>query len=98
MKNRTFKDKETGIKKQMSVPKRLKPWWFVSEDGKVCLSIRYGSQTLELTKEKHSVEVESASDLIRALEVMKSAVEAGELDSQIESASKRLGNGFGNLS
>ena len=94
MKNRTFKDKETGIQKQVSVPKRLKPWWFVSEDGKVCLSVRYGSQTLELAKGKHSVEVDSASELIKVLEVMKAAVESGELDKQIELASLALRTGF----
>ena len=94
MKNRTFKDRETGLSKQMSVPKRLKPWWFVADDGRICVSIRYGSQILELAESKHSVEVESATDLINALEVIKSAVEAGDLDVQIDLASKRLRGGF----
>lgn len=94
MKNRTFTDRESGLKKQLSVPKRLKPWWFVSEDGKVCVSIRYGSRTIELAKGKPSVEVGSAEDLVKALESIKAAVEAGELDAQIAKASTSLRSGF----
>jgi len=94
MKNKTFIDKETGLRKQLSMPKRIKPWWFVSENGKVCVSIRYGSWTLELAKGKPSVEVSSADDLIKTLEAIKKAVEVGELDAQIETASAGLKSGF----
>ena len=34
---KTIKDKETGLRKQVEMPKRLKPWWFQSEQGKVCV-------------------------------------------------------------
>ncbi|MDE1892661.1 MAG: hypothetical protein KGI13_09245 [Betaproteobacteria bacterium] len=94
MKNKTFIDKETGLRKQLSMPKRIKPWWFVSENGKVCVSIRYGSWTVELAKGKPSVEVSSADDLIKTLEAIKKAVEIGELDAQIEIASVGLKSGF----
>jgi hypothetical protein len=94
MKNKTFIDKETGLRKQLSMPKRIKPWWFVSENGKVCVSIRYGSWTIELAKGKPSVEVSSADDLIKTLEAIKKAVEIGELDAQIETASAGLKSGF----
>ncbi len=91
---RSVRDPESGVKKQVEVPKRIKPWWFQSEAGKVCIAIRYGSYTLELAKGKPSIEVASAADLIKTLEVIKNAVEAGELDSQIELASKSLRSGF----
>ncbi len=91
---RSVRDPETGVKKQLEVPKRIKPWWFQSEAGKVCIAIRYGSYTLELAKGKPSIEVASAADLIKTLEVIKTAVEAGELDSQIELASQSLRSGF----
>ena len=45
---RSIKDPETGVRKQVEVPKRIKPWWFQSEAGKVCVVIRYGSYTLSL--------------------------------------------------
>ena len=94
MKYRSIKDAETGLRKQVELPKRIKPWWFVSDTGKVCFSVRYGSWTIELAKGKPSVEVASAEDLVKALETIKYAVEAGELDSQIEMASASLRSGF----
>ena len=94
MKFRSIKDKETGIRKQVEVPKRIKPWWFQTEEGKVCVSIRYGSWIIELAKGKPSIQVDSGDDLVKALETVKIAVEAGDLDSQIELASSSLGSGF----
>lgn len=94
MKYRSVKDGETGLRKQLEVPKRIRPWWFQSEGGKVCVSIRYGRWTLELVKGKYSIEVENTVALIKVLETVKHAVEAGELDTQIESASKVLKSGF----
>ena len=93
-KYRSFKDQETGLRKQIEVPKRIRPWWFVAANGKVCISIKYGTSVLELAKGKSSVEVDSPQDLIKALEAIKGAVEAGELDGQIELASTNLRAGF----
>jgi len=94
MKYRSMVDRETGLRKQVELPKRIKPWWFQSEQGKVCVSVKYGSWTIELAKGKPSVEVANAQDLIKTLETIKSAVEAGELDAQIETAIASLRSGF----
>ena len=91
---RSVIDPDSGVRKQVEVPKRIKPWWFQSEQGKVCVSIKYGSWTIELAKGKPSVEVTNPADLIKTLEVIKGAVEAGELDDQIEKASSSLRSGF----
>ena len=84
---RSVIDKETGLRKQVEVPKRLREWWFMNEQGKMCVSIRYGTQMIELAKGKYSIEVDSAQALIKALEAVKQAVENGELDNQITNAS-----------
>lgn len=94
MKYRSVKDPATGLRKQVEVPKRIKPWWFQSEQGRVCVSVKYGSWTIELAKGKPSVEVGSGPELVKALESIKTAVEAGELDAQIETASASLRSGF----
>ena len=91
---RSFTDKETGVRKQLEVPKRLKPWWFVAEAGKVCFSVKYGSWTLDLAEGKPSIEVANAEELVNALIAVKEAVEAGELDAQIQTASASLRSGF----
>ncbi len=91
---RSIKDTETGLRKSIEVNKRIRERWFRNDAGKVCVSIRYGTQVIELAKGKHSIEVENAQALIKALETVKQAVEAGELDTQIENAVNHLRSGF----
>jgi hypothetical protein len=91
---RSIKDRETGLRRQVEIPKRIREWWFRNDAGKVCVSVRYGTKVIELAKGKHSVEVENALALVKALETIKSAVEQGELDTQIEAASGALKLGF----
>ena len=82
------------MRKQVEMPKRTRPWWFVTESGKVCVSNRYSSWTLELAKSKPCVEAASADELVTALESIKQSVEAGELDNQIATASAGLKSGL----
>lgn len=91
---KSVKDRETGLRKQVEIPKRIREWWFRNDAGKVCVSVKYGTKVIELAKGKHSVEVDNAQSLVKALETIKSAVEQGELDAQIESASGALKLGF----
>ncbi len=91
---RSITDKETGLRKSVEVPKRIREWWFRNEAGKVCVSIKYGTRVLELAKGKHSIEVGNANELVKALETVKHAVEVGELDTQIELASMGVKKGF----
>lgn len=83
-----------GERVQVTHVKRIKPWWFVSENGKFCISIRYGAKVIELSKGKTAIEIASPTALIDALETVKAAVQAGELDAQIEQASATLREGF----
>jgi len=94
LKSRSVRDAETGLRRSVDVPKRLRPWWWISDTGKVCVSIRYGSKVLELGKGKAAVEVATPDDLVSTLEAVRRAVEAGELDAQIEAASGALRSAF----
>jgi hypothetical protein len=76
------------------MPVRIKAWWWVGEKGETLLSVHYGSKTLELSKGKSAIEVASAADLPAVFDVLISAVQANELDTQIESASVKLRDGF----
>lgn len=93
-KSRIVKDAETGLRQAVQLPKRVKEWWFTTDSGKIALSVRYGARALELAKGKSAVEVASVNDLVPTLEVLKSAVEAGELDTAMEAASGALREGF----
>jgi len=93
-KYKSVTDRATGERKQVEQPKRLKSWWFVNEQGKLSVSVRYGTQVIELAKGKYSIEVADESALIAALETVKQAVEAGELDAQINTASEHARRAF----
>ena len=83
-----------GNTNTVEVSKRVKPWWFISENGRVCLAVRYGAKSLEIAKGKPTIELTGVADLVPTLELLKSAVEAGELDAQLEAASRSLRTGF----
>ena len=47
------------------------------------LAIRYGARVLELARGKFAVEIASPAQLIPTLELIKTAIDAGELDEQL---------------
>jgi hypothetical protein len=94
VKFRSFTDAETGLRRQVEMPKRVKAWWFTADNGKTAISVRYGARVLELAKGKFAVEIASPTELVPTLEVIKAAVEAGELDTQMEATAGRVRTGF----
>jgi hypothetical protein len=95
IKLRNVVNKVTGERTRIEAAKRVKQWWFVAENGKLVLNIRYGVRVLELAKGKSAIEMVTAADLVPTLELIKRAVEAGELDAQIDAAALKLRDGFG---
>lgn len=91
---RTVRDRETGERLVREMPVRIKTWWWTGEKGETLLSIHYGSKTLEITKGKPAIEVASPADLLNVLDLLITAVQAGELDAQMEAASTKLRDGF----
>ncbi len=91
---KTVKNAETGQSETVSVPKTIRPWWFNADNGSICFSIKYGAKVVELAKGKPSIQVDSGLDLISTLELVKQAIEEGELDSQIEQVSGALRSNF----
>jgi hypothetical protein len=87
-------DGESGQRTAVEISTRVKPWWFTAANGKINLAIRYGAKPIELAKGKNGIEVGNMEELIAALEAVKEAVTAGELDAQIEQASGALRAGF----
>ena len=83
-----------NARKTVEAVKRVKQWWFVAENGKVCLQVRYGTRVIELANGKNSVEVGSGEELLAVLKAVKTAVEAGELDAQIDAASAAVRERF----
>jgi len=76
------KDNE-GDEKEISVEKRVLRWWQIGMNGKIKLTIRYGSRVLELAKGMDAVELASTDELVPVLEQFKAAAERGEMDDMI---------------
>jgi hypothetical protein len=72
----------------------VRQMWFVDENGKVCISLKYGSRVLEFSKGKNAIEVNSADELITALTTLKGAVENGEMDAQLNAAADAVKERF----
>jgi len=90
---RTITDTD-GNRRSVELPKRVRPWGFTAEQGQLVLQIHYGSQVLELARGKTAVEVADTKALVTTLQVVHTAVMAGELDTQIESAANTLKSRF----
>lgn len=88
-------DSESGEEKLVHVPKRVREWFWVADNGKVNLSVKYGSKVIEISKGKNAIEVASAEELHSTLILLREATLNGELDQQIEAASVSLRKGFG---
>jgi TRAP-type mannitol/chloroaromatic compound transport system substrate-binding protein len=86
---------DTGERTLVETNKRVKQWWFATDNGKLAINLRYGARMLELAKGKFAIEVASEKELVPTLEALKAIAAAGELDAAIETASVKLREGFG---
>jgi hypothetical protein len=91
---RTVKDEVTGQNRKIEVPKKLKPWWWTDDKGKLCITVRYGARTLEIVEGKNAIETDNIADVITSLQVIRSAVDAGELDKRIDAVMGAVKAGF----
>ena len=91
---RTVKDEVTGQSRKVEVPKKLKPWWWTDDKGKLCITVRYGARTLEIVEGKNAIETDSIADVITSLQVIRTAVDLGELDKRIDAVMGAVKAGF----
>ena len=91
---RTVKDEATGQSRKVEVPKKLKPWWWTDDTGKLCITVRYGARTLEIVEGKNAIETDNIADVIASLQVIRSAVDAGELDQRIDAVMTQVKAGL----
>lgn len=90
---KNVKDLEGNIK-SIEKPKCIKPWWFTSSAGTLCINVFYGSKLLELTNGKTAVEATNLENVIEVLELLKCEAEIGTFDAAIEAASLQLRSRF----
>ncbi len=56
--------------------------------------MRYGARTLEIMDGKNAIEADNIADVITSLQVIRSAVDAGELDKRIEAVTSKIKDGM----
>ncbi len=78
-----------GITEYKQMPKRIRAWWWET-GGKLNLSIRYGARVIELAKGKNSIELDNLAAVLPTMDLIKKAVEAGELDEAITKVSRTV--------
>lgn len=90
---KTFKGAD-GSRASVEVETTVRPWWWAQDNGRLALSVRYGTRVIALSSKSNAVECADLSELTAALTTIRQAVDAGELDAQIEAASAKLREGF----
>ncbi len=90
---RTIKDLEGNVR-SVERDKRIKPWWFTSNSGTLCVQVFYGSKALELASGKTAIEARDLAHVVEILGLIKHEVELGALDAAIETASHLLRSRF----
>ena len=95
---KTYVNKATGERMTTEVAKRIKEWFWVSnENNTINLSVKYGAKTLVLNKKTkaNAIELASGDELIATLKALKIAVANGELDDAIAEVSEATRLAFG---
>ncbi len=90
---RTIKDLDGNVR-SVERDKRIKPWWFTSNSGTLCVQVFYGSKALELASGKTAIEARDLAHVVEILGLIKDEVELGALDAAIEKASHLLRSRF----
>ncbi|MBT8550540.1 hypothetical protein G6731_01005 [Polynucleobacter paneuropaeus] len=92
---KTVTNKETGERMTVETVKRVKEWFWIAENGKINLAVKYGSKTLPLNKKgANAIELTNGTELIGTLHKLKDAVVAGEFDDAINEVSDATRKAF----
>lgn len=93
---KTFTNKQTGERMTVEATKRVKEWFWIGDNGKINLAIKYGAKTLPLSnKGANAIEIKDGNELIATLKELKIATANGELDEAITKVSNATREAFG---
>jgi hypothetical protein len=94
---RHVKNPVTGEYAEAMVSRKPRGWYWTDDNGKVYISLRYGTRILELSKGKSAIEVGEKKQLVPVIEALKRAVAAGEVDQQLTTAGTEVSSRFAKL-
>lgn len=92
---KTVTNKETGERTTIETIKRVKEWFWTTDNGKINLAVKYGAKTLQLNKKgANAIEITNGTELIGTLHKLKEAIVAGEFDDAISEVSDMTRKSF----
>ena len=86
---RVWQTNETGERVLVERVKRTRAWYWMSGAGGCYFSVWYGSKVLELKPGMTAISVVTREELPDAIRAVIEAVQAGELDAQIEASADK---------
>ncbi len=91
---RWIDDPETGERVRKDLPVRFRPWYWKDEQGSYMLEVRHANKRIELKPKKTAIEVGEPERLVPTLELLRDAVNAGELDKKLDAIRKERSRRF----
>ena len=79
-------NKLTGEIVKQEVPRKLRKWYWLDQDGAACMKLLYGNIAIQFDGANTTFEAKSLPELPAAINLLLEAVEAGELDQALANA------------
>jgi len=76
-------DEDSGGKRKVKRPKRIRPWFYQSND-KYYFEIKYGTRSLEIQKKKPAIDVGNKNELLTVIDTIIDATNQGFLDAELK--------------
>ena len=80
--------------RELGFSRRPRACFWTADDGRVYISLRYGTRAIEIAKGKSAIEIGELRQLVPVVEALKQAVAAGEVDQQLTAAGAVVSSRF----
>ena len=91
---KSIRRQQSLVEAYKSGEKTFRTWFWMNEDGKIYLQIKYGKVALELGKGKYAIQCNSLDDVASNLSIVETLVNKGEFDAMLSTISKEIRSKF----
>ena len=91
---KSLRRQQTLLQAYKNGEKTNRAWFWMNEDGKIYLQIKYGKLPLELSKGKFAIQCSSLEDVSSNLTIVETLVNKGEFDPMLTTISKEIRTKF----
>jgi hypothetical protein len=92
---KSIRRQQTLVEAYKAGEKTHRTWFWMNEDGKIYLQIKYGKLALELGKGKFAIQCNCLDDVTSNLAIVETLVNKGEFDAMLTTMSKEIRSKFG---